>query len=83
MLKIDFVVPRQFMFVPQTECKMLDLWPRLVALSQRPSLLYIMAQIYERNVSWIEKEAMHSFMIPKLIGSWGLLMRKAGKPTNV
>ena len=35
-----------------------------------------------RSVSWVDKEATHSFMSPKLIMCWGLPMHMAGKPIN-
>jgi hypothetical protein len=37
------------------------------SLKPRPSLLYLEAQMNGRNVSWVDKEAMHSFMSLKLI----------------
>jgi hypothetical protein len=36
-------------------------------LTPRPSLLYLEALMSSRNVSWVGKEAMHSFMSLKLI----------------
>ena len=33
----------------------------------RPNLLYLEAKMSGRNVSWIDKEATHSFMSLKLI----------------
>jgi hypothetical protein len=32
------------------------------SLKPRPSLLYLEAQMSGRNVSWVDKEATHSFM---------------------
>jgi hypothetical protein len=32
------------------------------SLRPRPSLLYLEAQMTSRNVSWVDKEATHSFM---------------------
>jgi hypothetical protein len=37
------------------------------SLTPRPSLLYLEAQMSGRNVSWVDKEATHSFMSLKLI----------------
>ena len=45
------------------------------SLKPRPSLLYIMARINGRHVSWIDKEATHSFMSPKLTRGLGLADR--------
>ena len=38
----------------------------------RPNLLCFEVQGNGRNVSWVDKEAMHSFMSPKLIMDLGL-----------
>jgi hypothetical protein len=46
------------------------------SLRPRPSLLYLEAQMSGRKVSWVDKEATHSFMSLKLItklelaGAW-------------
>jgi hypothetical protein len=37
------------------------------SLAPRPSLLYLEAQMNGKNISWIDKEATHSFMSLKLI----------------
>jgi hypothetical protein len=37
------------------------------SLAPRPSLLYLEAQMSGRNVSWVDKEAMHFLMSLKLI----------------
>jgi hypothetical protein len=37
------------------------------SLRPKPSLLYLEAQISGRNVSWVYKNATHSFMSLKLI----------------
>jgi hypothetical protein len=42
------------------------------SLKPRPSLLYLEAQMSGRNVSWVDKEAMHSFMSLNLIRKLGL-----------
>jgi hypothetical protein len=38
----------------------------------RPSLLYLEAQMSGRNVSWVDKEATHSFMSLNLTRKLGL-----------
>jgi hypothetical protein len=45
--------------------------------------LYLEAQMSGRNVSWVDKDAMHSFMNLKLIRKLGLLASKAGKLINM
>ena len=42
------------------------------SLKPRPSLLYLEAQMSGRNVSWVDKEAMHSFMRLNLTRKLGL-----------
>ena len=42
------------------------------SLKPMPSLLYIMARIDGRKASWVDKEARHSFMSPKLTRDLGL-----------
>jgi hypothetical protein len=42
------------------------------SLKPKPSLLYLEAQMSGRNVSWVDKEATHSFMSLKLIRKLGL-----------
>jgi hypothetical protein len=42
------------------------------SLKPKPSLLYLKAQMSGRNVSWVDKEATHSFMSLKLIRKLGL-----------
>jgi hypothetical protein len=41
------------------------------SLKPRPSLLYLEAPMIGRNVSWVDKEAMHSFMSLKLTRNLG------------
>ncbi len=44
------------------------------SLKPRPSLLYLEAKkMNGRNVSWVDKEAMHSFMSLKLTRHLGLV----------
>jgi hypothetical protein len=45
------------------------------SLMPRPSLLYLEAQLSGRKVSWVDKEATHSFMSLKLI--WKLKLAEA------
>jgi hypothetical protein len=42
------------------------------SLKPRPSLLYLEIQMNGRNISWVDKEAMHSFMSLKLTRNLGL-----------
>jgi hypothetical protein len=42
------------------------------SLKPKPSLLYLEVQMSGRNVSWVDKEATHSFMSLKLIRKLGL-----------
>ena len=42
------------------------------SLTPRPSLFYHEAQMNGRNVSWVDKEAMHSVMRLKLTNKLGL-----------
>ena len=87
MLEDGFVVPGQFMFVPQAKCdlvykdkscccvdQMLDgsFVAKASTLNPRPSFMYFEAQMNGRSVSWVDKEAMHSFMSPKLIRELGI-----------
>jgi hypothetical protein len=53
------------------------------SLKPRPSLLYLEAQMSGRNVSWVDKEATHCFMILSSQRSWGLPTRRAGKLINM
>jgi hypothetical protein len=49
------------------------------SLKPRPSLLYLEAQMNGRNVSWVDKEAMHSFMSLKLIRKLRLAGTESGQ----
>jgi hypothetical protein len=42
------------------------------SLKPKLSLLYLEAQMNGKNVSWVDKEAMHSFMHLKLTRKLGL-----------
>jgi hypothetical protein len=42
------------------------------SLKPRPSLLYLEAQMSGRNVSWVDKEATHSFISLNLTRKLGL-----------
>jgi hypothetical protein len=42
------------------------------SLKPKPSLLYLKAQMSGRNVSWVDKEAMHSFKSLNLTRKLGL-----------
>ena len=52
-------------------------------LKPKPNLLYIMACINGRDVSWIKKEATHSFISLKLVRKLGSPTCRAGKPIKV
>ena len=41
------------------------------SLKPRPSLLCLESQMNDRNISWVDKESMHSFMSPKLTKELG------------
>ena len=45
---------------------------KVSSLKPRPSLLCLEAQMNDRNVSWVDKEATHSFMSPKLTRELGI-----------
>jgi hypothetical protein len=42
------------------------------SLTLRPSILYLETQMSGRNVSWVDKEAMHSLMSLRLTMKLGL-----------
>ena len=52
-------------------------------LRPKQTISYLEVQINDRNVSWVDKEATHFFLSPKLIMCWGLPTRRASKPINV
>ena len=49
------------------------------SLKPRPSILYLEAQMYGRNVSWVDKVTTYSFLSPKLTMCWGLPTHRVGK----
>ena len=53
------------------------------SLKPRPNILYLEAQMNGRNVSWVDKEATHSFLSPKLTMCLGLRTHRVGKPINM